>query len=152
MCYECGLCVCYRIRTPVFHISVISLCFLLDQLCRRGRQVRLLFFFRLATIMRTEKALKVSPINHDSNQASLAFICTYEPHNPHVYMCSKRHNRNTGNFTSEKIYIIVQCPHFLRRAHRRTHTHTQLCPAVRKRVCVLKVKEHKSGKEADNQV
>lgn len=78
-----------------FYISLLLLP-PLDQLCWKERQVRLLFFFWLTTIIRMEWALKVSPINHYSNQVNLTCFL-YTSH----MTCT--HTSKGGKQTREKL-------------------------------------------------
>lgn len=77
----------------------------LDQLCRAERQVRLLCF-SLAAIIRTESAMKVSPINHYSNQVALTFS-SHTCRTSHTYIRSKGTARAQETLTGKK-YIWRQ--------------------------------------------
>lgn len=97
-CWKMCVWMCFAIiewkhRLSNWDLSIFPLffgfVFFLDQLCRTERQVRLPFFSRLDTIIRMESALKVSPINHNSNRVALTFSCTSCTSHAHMHSRGK---------------------------------------------------------------
>lgn len=91
----------------------------LDQLCWKERQVRLLFFFWLTTIIRMEWALKVSPINHYSNQVALTFFL-------YTSRMTCTHTSKGGTQTQEKLpenNMRSYCTQTPRQAQGQINTH-----------------------------